>query len=80
MDPEMLSLLCTPDTREPLVEASEEVLAKVNAEIEKGSVKSVGGAIVSETLEEALVSKDGKKLYPVKNGIPVLLMDEAIAL
>ena len=34
MDPEMLSLLCTPDTREPLVEASEEVLAKVNAEIE----------------------------------------------
>ena len=40
MDPEMLSLLCTPDTREPLVEASEEVLAKVNAEIEKGSVKN----------------------------------------
>lgn len=80
MDPEMLSLLCTPDTREPLVEASEEVLAKVNAEIEKGSVKNVGGAVVFEALEEALVSQDGKKLYPVKNGIPVLLMDEAIAL
>lgn len=80
MDPEMLSLLCTPDTREPLVEASEEVLAKVNAEIERGSVKNVGGAVVSEALEEALVSQDGKKLYPVKNGIPVLLMDETIAL
>lgn len=80
MDPEMLSLLCTPDTREPLVEASAEILAQVNAEIEKGTVKSVGGAVVSEILEEALVSKDGKKLYPVKNGIPVLLMDEAIAL
>jgi uncharacterized protein YbaR (Trm112 family) len=52
----------------------------VNAEIERGSVKNVGGAVVSEALEEALVSQDGKKLYPVKNGIPVLLMDEAIAL
>ncbi len=80
MDSEMLSLLCTPDTREPLEEASEEILSKVNAEIALGTLKNVGGAAVSEALEEALVSQDGKKLYPVKNGIPVLLMDEAIAL
>lgn len=80
MDSEMLSLLCTPDTRESLVEASEEILSKVNAEIALGTLKNVGGAAVSEALEEALVSQDGKKLYPVKNGIPVLLMDEAIAL
>lgn len=80
MDSEMLSLLCTPDTREPLVEASEEILSKVNAEIALGTLKNVGGAAVSEALEEALLSQDGKKLYPVKNGIPVLLMDEAIAL
>ncbi|MGM9984416.1 MULTISPECIES: Trm112 family protein [Fibrobacter] len=80
MDSEMLSILCTPDTREPLEGASEELLLNVNEKIAQGTVKTAGGTLVSETLEEALVSKDGKKLYPVKNGIPILLADEAIAL
>ena len=80
MDSEMLSILCTPDTREPLEGASEELLLNVNEKIAQGTVKTAGGTLVSETLEEALVSKDGKKLYPVKNGIPILLAAEAIAL
>ena len=80
MNSEMLSILCTPDTREPLEGASEELLLNVNEKIAQGTVKTAGGTLVSETLEEALVSKDGKKLYPVKNGIPILLADEAIAL
>lgn len=80
MDSEMLSILCTPDTRESLEGASEELLLNVNEKIAQGTVKTAGGTLVSETLEEALVSKDGKKLYPVKNGIPILLADEAIAL
>ena len=80
MDSEMLSILCTPDTREPLEGASEELLLNVNEKIAQGTVKTAGGTLVSETLEEALVSKDGKKLYPVKHGIPILLADEAIAL
>lgn len=80
MDSEMLSILCTPDIREPLEGASEELLLNVNEKIAQGTVKTAGGTLVSETLEEALVSKDGKKLYPVKNGIPILLADEAIAL
>lgn len=80
MDSEMLSILCTPDTREPLEGASEDLLLNVNEKIAQGTVKTAGGTLVSETLEEALVSKDGKKLYPVKNGIPILLADEAIAL
>ena len=80
MDSEMLSILCTPDTRKPLEGASEELLLNVNEKIAQGTVKTAGGTLVSETLEEALVSKDGKKLYPVKNGIPILLADEAIAL
>ena len=80
MDSEMLSILCTPDTRKPLREASESQISRVNAEISQGKLKTVGGTLLSEPLEDALVSEDGTKLYPVKNGIPVLLTDEAIAL
>lgn len=80
MNSEMLSILCTPDTHEALLEASPETLSLWNEKIARGEVKTVGGSVVSERLDEALVSRDGKKLYPVKNGIPVLLADEAIPL
>ncbi len=80
MNPEMLSILCTPDTHDALLEASAETLDLVNEKIRAGSLRTVGGAVVGEALEEALVSRDGKHIYPVKNGIPVLLSDEAIAL
>ncbi len=80
MNSEMLSILCTPDTHEALLEASAETLSVLNEKIAQGKVRTVGGNTVSEALEEALVSKDGSKVYPVRNGIPVLLADEAIAL
>lgn len=80
MNSEMLSILCTPDTHEALLEASAETLSVLNEKIAQGKVRTVGGNAVFESLEEALVSRDGSKAYPVRNGIPVLLSDEAIAL
>lgn len=80
MNSEMLSILCAPDTHEALLEASPETLSLWNERIAGGTAKTVGGSVVSEPLDEALVSRDGKRLYPVRNGIPVLLADEAISL
>ena len=36
------------------------------------------GRVLDESLDEALLTDDGKVLYPVANGIPVLLEGEAI--
>jgi uncharacterized protein YbaR (Trm112 family) len=60
--------------------AGAEVLDRVNGAVEGGAAKNQGGHRVKERIEEGLIREDGKVLYPVKDGIPVMLLDEAIRL
>ncbi|MEW6072583.1 MAG: Trm112 family protein [Planctomycetota bacterium] len=78
IDPELLAILVCPDTRQPLSLAGEELVARVNAAIERSGVATVGGAAVREALEEGLVRADGRVIYPVRQSIPVLLIEEGI--
>ena len=79
-DHALLDILCCPETRGKLGMADEALLSTLNSAISAGSVKNVGGEKVTEPLTEALVTTDKKRVYPVREGIPVLLADEAILL
>ncbi len=80
IDVELLEILVCPEDKTPVTLASAEILATLNARITAGGVKTRGGAAVTEIVSEGLVRADGQYLYPVREDIPVMLIDEAIGL
>ncbi len=55
-------------------------LKKINTAISEGRLANRDGAILSESVKEALISDDGKIMYPVNDGIPVLLEGASVVL
>lgn len=79
-DNNLLDILCCPETRVALKVADQGTISALNQKISAGTVVNAAGEKITENLQEALVTVDGTRLYPVREGIPVLLADEAILL
>jgi uncharacterized protein YbaR (Trm112 family) len=77
---ELLEILVCPETKQPVSPASAELLAKLNESVTAGTLRNRGGNPVSKPIEEGLVREDGQVLYPVDDGIPVMLIEESVAL
>ena len=80
IDSELLEILVCPETHQPVQPAPAETLERVNAEIEAGRLRNRGGETLEKPIEEGLLREDGKILYVVDDGIPVMLIEEAIEL
>ncbi|MCC6124766.1 MAG: hypothetical protein IT426_07390 [Pirellulales bacterium] len=80
LDRETVAILVCPVTRQPLALADAPLIAKINGVIEAGKLLDQLGRLVKQPITEGLVRQDGKILYPVRDGIPVMLADEGIAL
>lgn len=78
VDGKLLEILCCPVSRRPLTRLEASRLDRLNQEIEAGSALFVSGESVADALEEALVTEDGKVIYPVADGIPLLLEEKGI--
>ncbi|NIP61084.1 MAG: hypothetical protein GWM92_21735 [Gemmatimonadetes bacterium] len=80
VDPELLEILVCPETKEPVRPADDELVARINRAVEEGSLVNRGGESVQEPIDGGLVREDGRILYPIRDDIPVMLIDEAIEL
>ncbi len=78
MEKRLLAILRCPVTHKGLSVLKKDKLEKVNAAIASGEVTTLDGNKVEEPLESALITDDGKRLYPINDGIPVLLESESI--
>ena len=78
IDEELLKILACPETKEPVELAPRELVDRVNSAIRAGTLENVGGSAVSEPMDAGLLRRDGEILYPIRNDIPVMLIEEGI--
>lgn len=80
IEPELLKILCCPETHQPLTEADAKTVADLNSRIAAGSLKSRAGKAVSAPLDGALIRQDRQVAYAVRGRIPMMLVEDAIPL
>jgi uncharacterized protein YbaR (Trm112 family) len=78
IDKDLLSILVCPATHQALALADEAQVQAANARIQAGEQNNVAGSAVEESIEGGLLRQDGQILYPIRQGIPVLLAEEGL--
>ncbi len=80
VDPELLAILRCPESLQPVRLADDPLVQRLLQEARQGALKSLSGAKMPADFEAVLIREDGKRAYLVRDGIPVMLIDEAMAL
>jgi uncharacterized protein YbaR (Trm112 family) len=77
---DLLAILCCPDTKLPVMMADADLVRKLNEAIARGGLMNKGKKPVVEPVEGGLVRSDLKIFYPIRENIPVMLIEEGIPL
>ena len=78
IDNKLLEILVCPATKVPVKQLAKDHLAILNQCIDSGEIKRVDGEPVQAALNEALITTDGRTVYAVDNGIPIMLEEQGI--
>lgn len=80
IDKDLLGILCCPETKQPVSLADQGLVQRVNDAIVRGGLQNRGKHGVTQQVEGGLVRADAKFFYPIRENIPVMLIEEGIAL
>jgi uncharacterized protein YbaR (Trm112 family) len=78
--PDLLKILCCPETHQEVRLAEPAVVDKLNQQIAASALRNRASQLVQEKIDGGLIRADGKFLYPIRRSIPVMLVDEGIPL
>lgn len=80
IDKDLLAILCCPETKQPVTVANSLLVDKLNEIAARGGLMNKGKKPVSEQMDGGLIRVDQNILYPIREGIPVMLIEEGIPL
>jgi uncharacterized protein YbaR (Trm112 family) len=80
IDKDLLATLCCPETKLDVSLADDALIGKVNDAVSRGVLKNKAQKPVTEMLDGGLIRADKKILYPIREDIPVMLIEEGIPL
>ena len=77
---DLLSILVCPESKQPVSLASAETVTRINQRVQSGQLRNKGGAVVTEAFEGVLVRQDGSIGYGIRQGIPIMLVEESFSI
>ncbi|MBD2179739.1 hypothetical protein H6S82_15360 [Planktothrix sp. FACHB-1355] len=72
------AILVCPETKKSVHLASQPLIDELNFRIEREEIKTRGGHKVENKIDGGLLYEDGTWLYPIENGTPIMVINEAI--
>jgi len=80
IDQKLLEILVCPETHQRVRPAPSELIERLNQLAANKQLKMRNGEPIERRLDGGLLRADEKVLYPIIDGIPVMLVDESIPL
>ena len=80
VDPDLLAILRCPESLQPVRLAGDSLAQRLRQQAHSGSLRNISGSKVAADFEALLIREDGKRAYLIRDGIPVMLIDEAVEL
>jgi uncharacterized protein YbaR (Trm112 family) len=75
---DLLAILCCPETKQDIRLLEPNMIEQLNQRIVKGELKTKGGQVVTEKIDGGLLRKDETVVYPIRDQIPIMLIEEGI--